>query len=430
MSVTAQKPDTGKPSRKAAAAALVAHVQVVKGTPLRLALSEALAEAKGLGGQERHFAAFAVRELSRHLRWLDAWARAYGCPPSSFHLKEDAAIIRYAIWRKHRLEAPATQILAELKLPGPLRPRSLPDAALQKLLDAPAPEFPLPEEPLERAAAVHSFPNWLATRLATEVDAAQLEPLLVALNHEPALAFRVRPPATRDDVLQSLAKQSVSAEALEEAPNAIWVPDGRRAIFESKEMKSGVLQVMDAGSQRLAALCSPAVGATVIDYCAGAGGKTIALADAVGPTGRVYASDLSKRRLEDARTRVRMLKLAQVSFPSELPVETADLVLIDAPCSGAGTLAREPDQKWKLNEKTITERTVSQTEILNKLAPRLKQGAVLVYGTCSVLRAENEDIVEAFLKRHRQFARTQPDLRVWPHQSVGGGYYGARLTKG
>ncbi|MBX7113455.1 MAG: class I SAM-dependent methyltransferase [Myxococcaceae bacterium] len=430
MTVKLDNADLGKASRKAAAAALSAHVQVVKGTPLRQALSDALAEAKGLGGQERHFAAFAVRELSRHLRWLDAWGRAYGCPPSSFHLKEDAAIIRYAIWRKHRLAAAPVQILAELKLPGPVRPRSLPDAALQKLLDAPTPEFPLPEEPVERAAAVHSFPNWLAARLATEVDATQLEPLLAALNHESALALRVRPPLRREAVLASLRAQGVEAELLDEANQAIWVPNGRRAVFESREMKVGLLQVMDAGSQRLAALCAPAEGAKVVDYCAGAGGKTIALADAVGPAGRVYASDLSKRRLEDAQTRVRMLKLTHVSFPSELPVETADCVLVDAPCSGAGTLAREPDQKWKLSEKTIAERTVSQTEILNKLAPRLKRGAVLVYGTCSILRAENEEIVDAFLKRHPTFGRTQPDLRVWPHQSVGGGYYGARLVKG
>lgn len=420
---------TGKPSRKAATVALTAHVSVLKGTPLRQALSDALAEAKGLGGQERHFAAFTVRELSRHLRWLDAWARAYGCPPSSFIQKEDAALVRYTLWRKHRTKAPAAQIFAEVKLPGPIRPRSAPDALIQSLLDAAVPELPMPPDPVGRAAALHSFPNGLATQLAAEVSADELEPLLEALNREPALSLRVRPGVDRQAVVDSLLAQKVHVEVLEETPNGIWVPDGRRAIFESKEMKALRLQVMDAGSQRLAAFCNAQPGSSVIDYCAGAGGKTIALADAVGPQGKVYASDLSKRRLNDARTRVRELKLKQVSFPDVLPLESADLVLVDAPCSGTGTLAREPDQKWKITVETIAERNRSQSEILETIAPRLKKGAVLVYATCSVLRAENEDIVEAFLKRHPDYTRTEADLRVWPHHSVGGGYYGARLTK-
>jgi 16S rRNA (cytosine967-C5)-methyltransferase len=428
--VSTMKEAIGKPSRKAATAVLTAHVEISKGAPLRQALSEALATAKGLGGQERHFAAFAVRELSRHLRWLDAWARAYGCPPSAFTQKEDVALIRYALWRKHRTGAPSQTVLTEVKLPGPIRPRSIPDAMLERLLAAAAPEFPLPNEPTERAAAVHSFPNWFATRLAAEVPTAELEPLLGALNREPALALRVRAPARVDELLHSLKLQNIDAALLGEAPNAIWVPDGRRAIFESREMKANMLQVMDAGSQRLAAFCQASQGSTVVDYCAGAGGKTIALADAVGPSGQVQAADLSKRRLNDARTRVRELKLRQVSFPPELSLKTADLVLVDAPCSGSGTLAREPDQKWKLTADAVTERVKSQTEILDKLAGLLKNEAVLVYGTCSILRAENEDIVDAFLKRHPGYARTEPDLRVWPHQSLGGGYYGARLTKG
>ena len=131
--------------------------------------------------------------------------------------------------------------------------------------------------------------------------------------------------------------------------------DGSRAIFESRWMKEGRLQVMDLGSQLLGAFCRARPGQTVVDYCAGAGGKTLVLADAVGDRGRVFAWDLSEKRLKEARKRVGEFKLRHVSFPSSPRVDLADLVLVDAPCSGTGTLGREPDQKWKLSPKQVDE---------------------------------------------------------------------------
>ncbi|MCC6333498.1 MAG: RsmB/NOP family class I SAM-dependent RNA methyltransferase [Myxococcales bacterium] len=417
----------GLASRKAATAALEAHVAVLKGTPLRKAISEALAEGGNLGGKERRFVAFAARELSRHLRRLDLSAKARGYTAARLHLPEDQALLRYALWRKELTFAVADRVMVELKLPGPIRPRSLPDAVLEEELARDV-TLDFGATPLDQAANRHSFPTWLAEAIAAVAPPNELEAVLAALNREPTLTFRVRPPGTRDELLAALRAKDFEVKACEEDPDALRATTESRAIFESRWMKEGRLQVMDLGSQKLAAFCRAQAGMTVVDYCAGAGGKTLVLADAVGPRGRVYAWDSNAGRLKEARRRVGEAKLTWVSFPKEPRLDLAELVLVDAPCSGSGTLGREPDQKWKLTAKKVAELAKTQGEILATIAPKLKAGAVLVYGTCSVLREEDEAVVERFLASHADF-RLDESLRVWPHQLEGGGFFGARLLK-
>jgi 16S rRNA (cytosine967-C5)-methyltransferase len=140
----------------------------------------------------------------------------------------------------------------------------------------------------------------------------------------------------------------------------------------------------------------------------------------------VYAWDKNGGRLKEGRRRIEELKLRHVSFPKEPRLDLADVVLVDAPCSGTGTLSREPDQKWKLNRKKVDELVREQASILDTVAQAMKPGATLVYGTCSVLAEEDERQVEAFLQRHPGF-RLEESLRVWPHRIDGGGFFGARL---
>jgi 16S rRNA (cytosine967-C5)-methyltransferase len=193
-------------------------------------------------------------------------------------------------------------------------------------------------------------------------------------------------------------------------------------------MKEGRLQVMDLGSQMLAGLCRASEGLTVVDYCAGAGGKSIFLADAVGPTGRVYAWDESAKRLQEGKRRAGELKLRHVSFPTAPRIDLADIVFVDAPCSGTGTLGREPDQKWKLSLKKVLEFQATQLELLDRVAGQVAAGAVIVYGTCSLLAEEDEEVVERFLAGHPGF-ELEGTLRTWPNQLDGGGFFGARLRK-
>jgi len=314
--------------------------------------------------------------------------------------------------------------MTEIQLPGPIRPRGVPDQFIRDETNKQV-EVDWGSTPLERAANLHSFPTWLAEKIAAIAPEGEVDAVLEALNREPTLTLRVRPPGSRDALLPEL--KDFPVEACAEVPDAIRVTDGSRAIFESRWMKEGRLQVMDLGSQLLAAFCEAKPGQSVVDYCAGAGGKTLVLADAVGPTGRVYAWDLSEKRLAEAKSRVGELKLRHVSFPSQPRIDLADLVLIDAPCSGTGTLGREPDQKWKLTAKEIETLTATQLGILKDVSKRLKPGAAMIYGTCSVLREENEGVVERFLGANPGFKLTAA-LRVWPHRVEGGGFFGARLV--
>ncbi|WP_225409207.1 RsmB/NOP family class I SAM-dependent RNA methyltransferase [Stigmatella hybrida] len=439
----------GRPSRRAATAAIEAHVAVLRGEPLKASLANALREAEGLGGQERRFAALAVRELSRHQRLLDLAARTLGHPPSKIGLTEDQALVRYALWRRLFCGEGWARIGPEVRLPGPVRPRTIKDDLLSRVVETPLPELPLPESGPERLAVRYSFPNWLVERLAALHPEPVLEGLLAALDEEPALHFRVRPSGTRDEVLAQLKEEGVAAEAVALAPDAVRIVDSSHRVFETRTMKTGRLQVQDVGSQLIAEVCRPPggslAGLTVADVCAGAGGKTLALADMVGTTGRVLAGDRSRRRLAQARERVRELSVRNVAFPHPLPLSEVDVLLVDAPCSGTGSLGREPDQKWKLTAKAIAEFQATQLTLLEEVGREARPGALIVYATCSLLPEENDEVVKGFLAKAPGFTlepvapvlgagRAEalcdgPFLRPIPPRVPGGGFFAARLRK-
>ncbi len=439
----------GRPSRRAATAALEAHVAVLRGEPLKASLATALREAGGLGGQERRFTALAVRELSRHQRLLDLAARTLGHPPSKVGLTEDQALVRYALWRRIFCGEGWARIGPEVKLPGPLRPRTIKDELLARVVEAPLPELPSPESATERLAIRYSFPTWLVERLAALHPEPALEALLAALDEEPSLHFRVRPSGTREEVLARLVEEGVAAERVELAPDALRISEASHRVFETKVMKSGRLQVQDVGSQLIVEVCRPPEGSweglIVADVCAGAGGKTLALADRVGSAGRVLAGDRSRRRLSQARERVRDLSVRNVSFPHPLPLASAQVLLVDAPCSGTGSLGREPDQKWKLTPQAITEFQATQLALLEEVGREARPGALLVYATCSLLPEENDAVVHRFLEKAPGFTLEPvgpvlgperaaalcdgPFLRPVPSRVPGGGFFAARLRK-
>lgn len=434
--------ELGRPSRKAATAVLEAHLAISGGKPLRAAVAEALRNAPALGGQERRFVAIATRELSRHLRLLELAARHLGRPTSGLSREEDRALVRYVLWRRLITKEGWGRIGPEVKLPGPVRPRTIPDLALEQLVVAPLPELPLGSTQLKRLATVHSFPTWLSEALAKQVPEEELEALFSALNQEWPLIARARPPGSREEVLQRLASEGIAALPLEHSPDAIDL-GARRAAFETQVAKQGLLQIMDLGSQLIALLCRPDEGfpgARITDRCAGAGGKTIFLADLAGASGWVCATDTSKKRLDEGRRRVREAGLANVRFSKE-PDWNAQVVLLDAPCSGTGSLQREPERKWRLTAKEVQGYVKAQSELLDEAAKKARAGAVIVYATCSLLGEENEAQVEAALTRHPTLelepasaqiapaACAGPYLRLLPHRAPGGGFFAARFRK-
>jgi 16S rRNA (cytosine967-C5)-methyltransferase len=231
--------------------------------------------------------------------------------------------------------------------------------------------------------------------------------------------------------------------------------EGKPALSQLDAFARGAIEVQDEGSQLLALLLDAKRGEMVVDFCAGAGGKTLAIGAAMRSTGRLYAFDTSGHRLDALKPRLARSKLSNV-HPAAIAHERderikrlsgkIDRVLVDAPCSGLGTLRRNPDLKWRQSPQAVQELTVKQTAILDSAARLLKPGGRLVYATCSVLPEENEAIAQAFSAKHPNFeplsaAETlaelkvanaaslcTPDglyLRLWPHLHATDGFFAA-----
>jgi len=261
-------------------------------------------------------------------------------------------------------------------------------------------------------AVRYSVPDWLYERLSPLDDSARL---LEALNEPATLDLRVNPlKAARDDMLARLAAGSASAWSLAPTPYSSWGirVDGRPPILRWPEYEKGEIEVQDEGSQILVSLVAPRRGEMIIDYCAGAGGKTLLLGALMRSTGRLYAFDVSQARLARAKPRFARSGLSNIVPVVIAPSNDqrvkrlrgkAQRVLVDAPCSGIGTLRRNPDLKWRQHPEAIAEYVALQCRILEDAARCVAPGGRLVYATCSLLPEENEQRVEAFLQAHPDF---------------------------
>jgi 16S rRNA (cytosine967-C5)-methyltransferase len=193
--------------------------------------------------------------------------------------------------------------------------------------------------------------------------------------------------------------------------------------------------VQDASSQLVAPFSEVKPGMTVIDACAGAGGKTLHLATQMKNQGQLFAYDIYQSKIDELNKRakrngVRILAQTAVITPKHIKrnTEIADVLLIDAPCSSLGTLRRKPDLKWKLNPAKIAQIKVIQQDILSKYASMLKKNGLLIYVTCSILPEENQDNVKSFLEQNKNFIFVE-DKTILPSQSGHDGFYMAKLLK-
>jgi len=247
----------------------------------------------------------------------------------------------------------------------------------------------------------------------------------------------------------------MNAEAPGLMANALRVSapaaEARGAPVEAiPQFLKGWFEIQDLGSQIAAASAGDVKGKQVLDLCAGGGGKTLALASAMGNTGQIYAFDSDARRLTDTirrgdRAGVRNLQIRTPLNPEPLKDLEArmDVVFIDAPCSGTGSWRRHPDTKWKLTQDTLDRRLADQDQVLREGAVFVKPGGRMIYVTCSILPEEDEDRVSAFLAAHPEFGRTsattnpellqfltpEGDLRLTPRTSSTDGFYVAVLQK-
>ena len=299
----------------------------------------------------------------------------------------------------------------------------------------------------------HNLPDWLAALLQVQL-ADQFWPLVRALAEPAALDLRVNTvKAKRDEVRRALADAGIAAEPTPFSPWGLRLQD-KPALTRLAAFTAGHFEVQDEGSQLLALLTDPKRGEMVVDFCAGAGGKTLALGAAMRSTGRLYAFDISGHRLDALKPRLARSGLSNV-HPAQIAHERderikrlagkIDRVLVDAPCSGLGTLRRNPDLKWRQSPQSVAELQAKQGAILASAARLLKPGGRLVYATCSLLATENEDVAMAFEAAHGADFEAVPALdaltaahvetpallvqgpflRLWPHRHGTDGFFAA-----
>lgn len=258
----------------------------------------------------------------------------------------------------------------------------------------------------------YSLPDWLAEQIQLKPDA---ESLALALNTEAPLDLRINPFKTdRDEILAQLKEGETARFKPVATPYSPWGIRlrGRPYIVNWPQFEKGEIEIQDEGSQLLAALIAPKRGEMVIDFCAGAGGKTLLIGALMRSTGRLYAFDTSATRLARAKPRFARSGLSNV-VPVVINEENdtrikrlqgkAQRVLVDAPCSGTGTLRRNPDLKWRHHPETVEYYVQLQRDILQRAAKCVAPGGRLVYATCSMLSAENQNQVSWFLEQHPHF---------------------------
>ncbi len=265
-----------------------------------------------------------------------------------------------------------------------------------------------------------NLPDWLRQKLTEQLGEGGMLAFAEAANCPAPLDLRVNSvKAERDAVRAELALAPIQAELTPYAPNGLRIVK-KPSLQNLPLFKNGAIEVQDEGSQLLAQIVGARRGEMVVDFCAGAGGKTLALGAAMRNTGRLYAFDISEKRLAKLKPRLARSGLSNVhpvliAHERDAKIKRLagkmDRVLVDSPCSGLGTLRRNPDVKWRMLPGAIAELNTKQIAILDNAARMIKPGGRLVYATCSILHEENEAIAEQFLATH-------PDFELLPMKQI------------
>ncbi len=354
----------------------------------------------------------------RKERWIGAHERRF-ISETLYGIVRNLRRIDLALERARKTkQAPRDleRLLALLVLEGELPPeraaKSVPEldwTRVRGVDDAIAGERKL----TKRIALASSLPDWLAERIVADWG-DRAEGLARSLNERAPMTVRANTlVGDRDALAASLRGEKLETHAGAWSDTALVI-DSRTNLFATEAFTAGAFEAQDEGSQLLAELATP-TGARplVIDYCAGAGGKTLAIAARLANRGRIVATDIDNKKLEELRRRARRAKVsnARALRVDDRELDTlnqqADLVFVDAPCTGTGALRRNPEARWRLREPELAGFAARQLEIVTNAKRLLAPGGTLVYATCSILAAENGEVVSQILAAH-------PDLAAVP----------------
>ena len=308
----------------------------------------------------------------------------------------------------------------------------------------------LPSKTIQRLGVQHSYPDWIIEVWLSQLGEVETELLCNYLNHPPALDIRINPlKTTRSAVQEQLEADGIAVEPIAHLPQALRIQDNAGPIPQIPGFKEGLWTVQDASAQLVGHVLNPAPNSVVVDICAAPGGKTTHIAELMQGQGKIWACDRTSSRLRKLQQNLTRLGISNVqqwigdsrNLPEQIPL--ADALLIDAPCSGLGTLHRHADARWQQTPQKVNELTKLQTELLAASTQHVKPGGTIVYATCSLHPEENEQVIEAFLEHHSTWTIETPNqasalttwqspagwMKVWPHQQAMDGFFITKLKQ-
>jgi 16S rRNA (cytosine967-C5)-methyltransferase len=318
------------------------------------------------------------------------------------------------------------------------------------LIPHPSDPLQLPDDPIARLGIQHSYPDWIVAVWLEQFGEAETEQLCEWLNQPARIHLRINPlQTTIEQVEAAMQQQGIAVQRVLGLPQALRLPPSVGSVRELPGFAEGWWAVQDCSAQLVSHLLDPQPGEVVIDACAAPGGKTTHLAELMHDRGTVWALDRHASRLKKVQENADRLQLTSIrmsvgdSRAQPQFTQQADRVLLDAPCSGLGTLHRHADARWRQTSATVAELAHLQTELLNHAATWVKPGGTLVYATCTLHPAENEAIVEQFLAQHSEWMIARPSgsslaaslmtdrgwIKVLPHHQQMDGFFMIKLRR-
>ncbi|MEQ8974953.1 MAG: 16S rRNA (cytosine(967)-C(5))-methyltransferase [Coleofasciculus sp. C1-SOL-03] len=304
----------------------------------------------------------------------------------------------------------------------------------------------LPSHPIQRLGILYSFPDWMIELWLNQLGIQETEALCQWFNQPPTIDLRINPlNASIDTVETAMQAAGVEVQCLPHLPQALRLKGSTGSIQTLPRFNEGWWTIQDSSAQLVSHLLNPQPSDVIIDACAAPGGKTTHLAELMRDRGTIWACDKAASRLKKVKANTQRLQLQSIQIcpgdSRDFPqfTQKADAVLLDAPCSGLGTLHRRPDIRWRCTPARVQELSVLQSELLTQTATWVKPGGVLVYATCTLHPQENEAVIQAFLERHPHwcidtppptlsaFSTPQGWLKVLPHQHQMDGFFMVRL---